>query len=351
MWYRSNFFKYSAAIIAVLLIIRLCGQLQFLFGPLGKALAALSVPMLAAGFLYYLLRPVVGWLKQIKIPKVAAILAVYLLLLGLLTGVAVYGGTIAGRQLSQLTAALPDILDTLREQGEQLIEKQKLGTAFTGKIQQQASLIAQKVVPFLVDGILEAGSALAELAPLLVLAPFILFYFLKNDTKFSGKWLSRLPRKYRETVELVLKSIDRVLAAYITGQALLAIGQAILMCIGFFIAGLPYALVLAGVVLITSFIPMFGLLLGSIPAFAVALAGGPWLVLKILVLLVLVNLLRKLVAPQLTGQKLQIHPLTVIIVLLSVGAVWGFGGILVAVPAYGVLKEIVKGVIGMKQEV
>jgi predicted PurR-regulated permease PerM len=344
MWYRSNFYKYSAGIILVLLIIRLAGQLQFLLRPLGQAFAALAVPVLAAGFLYYLLRPLVGWLERVHIPKTMAILGIYFILLGLFTAIVTYGGTKAVRQLGQLGAVFPKIFDELRERGEYLIERQKLGTALSGQIHQQATALLQKTVLFLTGGILAIGSKLAELAPLLALAPFILFYFLKDDTKFSGSLLSRLPRKYRERAEFALSSVDRVLAAYITGQAVLAIGQGILLYIGFLILGVPYALVLAAELLITSFIPVFGMLLGSIPALAVGLAAGPWLTLKIVVLLVLVHLLRELVTPLLVGKKLKLHPLTVLVVLLAAGAVWGFIGLLLAVPAYAVIKEIVNAV-------
>jgi predicted PurR-regulated permease PerM len=348
MGYRSNFFTYSAGILAVLLIIRLAGQLQFLFGPVGKAGTALSVPMLVAGFLYYLLRPVVEWLEQVKIPKTAAILLVYLLMLGLLTGAGIYGGIMAGRQLGQLTADLPDILAAMGDWGGQWIQMSRPGAVFSGKIGQQAGQVVQKVVPFLIEGILAAGAALAKAAPLLMLVPLILFYLLRDDARFAGALLRRIPGKHRKTAEVTLDSLDGVLAAYITGQALLATGQAILMYAGFLIVGLPYALILAGVVLITSFIPVFGLILGSIPALAVGVVSSPGMAVKILIWLVLVNLLRKLVAPQWVGKKLRIHPLLMIGISLVAGAVWGFGGVMVGVPVYAVVREAVKGVTGVK---
>lgn len=197
------------------------------------------------------------------------------------------------------------------------------------------------VITHSLQGILKVFSGLSAL---LVTVPFILFYFLRDDQEFMAVLSERIPRIYQREVGLTLEAADQILATYITGQVILAVGQSILMYLGFWLIGLDYPLILAVIVFITAFIPMFGLLLGIIPAVMMALADGLGMVLKVLGLMVAVNILRKLISPQLVGKRLKIHPLTIILLFLAAGSLFGFFGILLAVPVYAILKEVIKAV-------
>ncbi|HYH02987.1 MAG TPA: AI-2E family transporter, partial [Bacillota bacterium] len=228
-------------------------------------------------------------------------------------------------------------------QGEALVQQKKFGTYFSGKVQQQAGAVLQQTVPLITRNLQAVLAVFSGVTALLVTVPFILFYFLRDDQEFLAVLSERIPRRYRREIELTMEAVDRILAAYITGQMILAAGQSILMYLGFWLIGLKYPLILALIIFITSFIPMFGILLGIIPAILLGLPGGLWMVIKVLGLMVLINILRKLIAPQLVGKRLKIHPLTIILLFIVTGALFGFFGILLAVPTYAVLKEVIKG--------
>ncbi|SIC93771.1 putative permease [Mycobacteroides abscessus subsp. abscessus] len=137
--------------------------------------------------------------------------------------------------------------------------------------------------------------------------------------------------------------IDKTLSTYIIGQFIIAFADGVLMYIGYLIIGLDYALVLALFATFLTVVPFLGPLLGIIPAIFVGLMQEPFMVIKILIVLVAVQQLEgNLITPQVMGKRLNIHPLTVILVLLVAGSLYGFIGILVAIPFYSVVKVIVR---------
>lgn len=118
------------------------------------------------------------------------------------------------------------------------------------------------------------------------------------------------------------------------------------MYLGYLIIGLKYSLILALFALITSFIPLFGSTIGIVPAVLVGLYEGPSAVVKILILMVLVQQLEgNLISPFLIGKRLDMHPLTLILLFLVAASFYGFIGMLIAVPVYAVLKVLSRNTI------
>jgi predicted PurR-regulated permease PerM len=141
----------------------------------------------------------------------------------------------------------------------------------------------------------------------------------------------------------MLDDVDKTLSAYIIGQAIIALTIGILMYIGYLILGLNYALILAVFAMVTAFIPILGAFIGVIPAVLVGLTVNPLMALKVLILMIIVQQLEgNLISPQIIGKRLNIHPLTFIIILLAAASLFGFIGMLIAVPVYAVCKIIGK---------
>ncbi|GAA0608722.1 hypothetical protein GCM10009001_27590 [Virgibacillus siamensis] len=111
------------------------------------------------------------------------------------------------------------------------------------------------------------------------------------------------------------------------------------MYIGYLIIGIPYAAVLGIFVMVTAIIPLIGPILGILPAIMVSLLLNPVKVIYILILTIVVQQLEgNLISPQVLGKRLDLHPLTVILLLVVAGALYGFIGVLLAIPLYAVLK-------------
>jgi predicted PurR-regulated permease PerM len=186
-------------------------------------------------------------------------------------------------------------------------------------------------------------STVTNISTIILMIPFILFYFLKDDEEFSKKLLEHLPKKHVANAEKVLHDIDKALSSYLVGQMTVALADGILMYIGYMIIGIKYPLILSIFVTITAIIPFFGPYIGIVPAIFVALTMNPWMALKVFLLQTIVQQIDgNFIAPQIMKQKLNVHPVTVILLLMIGSALYGFVGLLIVVPVYAALTVTLK---------
>lgn len=344
MWIKNSFFKYTVGIILVLLIIFLFGKVQFVLEPIKTFLAIIFTPALISGLLYYLFRPLVRVGVRIKIPKTLSILLVFLLFVVVFSAIGLYSGAIIADEFGKLNEDLPGILETIKDKGETLIQNENVAGLFTGKVQEQITTYAQKLVPAISNGLVGAVSSIAGIASVLIVIPFFLFYLLKDDHVFYKKIVDRFPGKYKNEMTDIMKETDKTLSTYIIGQGIIAVILCVLTYIGYLIIGLNYSFILAFFVLITSFIPLFGTIIGVFPAVLVGLAANPFMALKVLIVMIIVQQIEgNLISPFVIGKRLDIHPLTVIVIFLGAAALYGFVGMLIVVPFYAVLKVLFSG--------
>lgn len=121
--------------------------------------------------------------------------------------------------------------------------------------------------------------------------------------------------------------MDFALSSYIKGQILVSFCVGVLVYIGYLIIGLEYSLILAIITMFTNVIPFLGPFLGTIPAVIVALIDSPGMVVKVLVVTIVAQQIEgNLVSPLVMGKSLNIHPLTIIVLLLVAGSLVGFWG-------------------------
>ena len=245
---------------------------------------------------------------------------------------------------------LPTISNNVIKYVNGVIAEQNLYSLFGTQIQDQITSTIQSVkaiIPELSVWIFNFFSAIANFASILLIVPFILFFFLKDDTFFLLSFRKRVKGIYSNEIDRIVKETDKTLSSYIIGQAIIALILGVLTYIGFTIMGLKYASILAIFVMLTSFIPIIGVVIGIIPAVFVGLSmfsTNPYMVLQILVLtLIIQQLVGNFVFPNLVGRQMNIHPLTIIIIFLGAAALFGFIGVLIIIPVYAVLKILVIG--------
>ena len=136
--------------------------------------------------------------------------------------------------------------------------------------------------------------------------------------------------------------MNQVVSGYISGKGLASIVVGILVYIGILFIGLPYSLLLAIICGATNMIPYIGPFIGAAPAFIIGLTISPGKALLVaLLILVIQQVDANFLTPKFVGQSLDIHPLTIIVVLLVAGKMAGFVGIMFGVPGFAVVKTIV----------
>ncbi|MGA5688842.1 AI-2E family transporter [Cytobacillus pseudoceanisediminis] len=342
MWINKPFFKYAAGTIFVLIIIFLLGKIDYFLWPIRALVATIFFPVLISGILYYILRPLVRLVSR-SLPKTASIIVIFAVVLGL--GYLGFNaiGNLIGSQVSELSENLPAKMEDLSDETEKVVEKNNMGMFSYDQVKNKALNFLETILSGAGENVMKVFSTITSIVTVMVVVPFILFYFLKDDHKLRPFLLKYLPDKHEEEGNKILGDIDKTLFSYVTGQFIVAVVDGVLMYFGYKIIGLEYALILAFFAMFLTVVPFLGPVLGIIPAIFIGLLQGPGMVLKIILVLIAVQLLESnLVSPHVMGKRLNLHPLTVIIILMAAGSIYGFIGILIAIPFYSVVKVLVK---------
>lgn len=179
----------------------------------------------------------------------------------------------------------------------------------------------------------------------LILVPFFYIFMLKDHEKFAPNIYKLFTGERRTWVKKTLEDINEVLKNYVQGQVLVSLILAAMIFIGYLIIGLEYSLLLAIFAFFMNMIPFIGPWISLAPAILVAFIQDPVLVIWVCVItLVAQQLESNLITPNIMGKTLDIHPLTVITIVLAAGNIGGFVAIIIGIPTYAVLKVIVKNI-------
>ncbi|WP_270789953.1 AI-2E family transporter [Enterococcus diestrammenae] len=343
----SKLLFWSVELLVVATLILVSTKIGFIFQPVVTFFTTLFAPVLIAGFLYYLLNPVVNLLTKLtKMKRILAIAIVLLLLLGIIvwTILAVIPSLV--NQLTSLAESMPSFVKAVRNWALDLaknpifndvdIEKQidKLNISYGGLIQQFINGLSTSL------GSIVGG--IASTAMLVVTVPFILFYMLKDGHRLVPNVQRFFPENRRTQIVELLAEMNKTLSNYISGQAIECIFVATGTFIGYLLIGLDYAFLFGMLAGVTNLIPYLGPYLGLLPAVAVSIFHSPvQALLCCVVVLVVQQIDGNIIYPNVIGKSLQIHPLTIILILLVAGNIAGLLGIFLGVPFYAICRTIV----------
>lgn len=329
--------------LLIITIIFLLTKISNLLMPVLDIASDLIVPIIIGGFFYYALRPIARFIKtKTKKRGLSAVITILIVVI-VITLMFVYGGNIIAKQFKE---AFVDNRDKFVEYGNFLNAKfRELFPDFD--IVQRAVETLKNSVDNLGSNISSIFSSVGDFGTQVVLVPFVLFYLLKDDNLFEKKFFSSVvPMKYRSIIKNMAIRIDTILTTYINGQIIVALVIATLMFIGYLIIGMPNALLMASFALITSIIPLIGAFLGVLPAILIALTIDVSLAVKVAIVSLIVQQIEgNLVTPNIMGNKLKLHPLAVIfIVIISVNLL-GILGAFIGIPLFLIIVTVVKTII------
>lgn len=344
---QSKFFRFGYGLLLIFLIILVGTKIDFIFRPIVVLVQTLFFPFLLGGVLYYLFRPVVQFLHKRNVPKVLSILLIYLLAIGLFVLLFYSIGPVLQSQVNNLVENTPALIDAIRSKLNDLQQNEWVNQ-FQESEQFDVKEISEKVTAYLSNSVQTIGTNIANFIGIItniimifVTVPFILYYMLKEGEKAPHMVLQTLPEKQRNNGTKILKDMDIALSSYIQGQILVSVCVGTMLYIGYLIIGIEYSLILAIIAMFTNVIPFLGPIIGVVPALVVAIVDSPAMIIKVLVVMVIAQQIEgNVISPQVMGKKLDIHPLTIISILLVAGSLGGLLGLILAVPVYAVLKVI-----------
>lgn len=199
------------------------------------------------------------------------------------------------------------------------------------------------------QGVVSGGAALANLLSLIFITPVVTFYLLRDWDLITARIDRLLPRDHAQTIRAQMQIIDTTLAGFVRGQASVCLVLGVYYATGLMFVGLPFGLVIGMMAGLLTFIPYVGSLTGFVAAMAIALATfegwqSPAIVAGIFFIGQVLE--GNILTPKLVGDRVGLHPVWIIFALLAGGALFGFVGLLLAVPVAATLGVLVRFGIG-----
>lgn len=351
MWYNKKFFKIAVSILLVLLIAFLGFQLFPLLQLAFQFITTLFFPVIIAGVFYYIFRPIVRYFDKKKISRYIAIAFVYLFLFICISILISIVWPYIQQQVSEFSAFPNEKLKEVENKTVDIMNLFNFYSLSHDQLRQLLLYYLQKITVWVSSGFISNFTSVTKVASYFIITPFILFYFLKDDRQMSQKFLKLVPINYDTETKKIMKDIDDVLSGYISGQVLIALIVGFLIGIGYLIIGLNYAVLLAIIAFIFNLIPFCGPLISTIPALFIGLADSPFMAFKVICVVIIVHLLDlNLISPRIVGLRLNIHPITIILLLVASISLFGFLSLFFIIPLYAVLKTLTLDLWEMKFE-
>lgn len=349
MWYNKKFFKVSISILLVLLIAFVCFQLFPLFTLIFQFITTLLFPVIIAGVFYYIFRPIIQFLDKKNVPRYLSIILIYLFLIILISIIVSSVWPYIAKQINEFSNYPNEKIKRVETQTVQILDLFNFYSLSQEQLREQLLVYLKSITSWLTTGIINNFSSVTKVASYFIVTPFILFYFLKDDDRMSNKFIKTIHPDIKSGVRKILRDIDDVLSSYISGQVLVAAIVGLLVFVGYLIIGLDYAFLLALTAFVFNLIPFGGPIISTIPALLIGLTQSPWMGFKVLAVVITVHLLDlNLISPRVVGQRLNIHPITIILLLVASISLFGFLSLFFIVPLYAVIKAIVLDLLEME---
>lgn len=314
-------------------------------------LAPVLTPFLIGALLAYLGDPVVDRLEAVRVPRTLAVVIVFLLMVLLGTALVLVLLPMLERQVLRLLQMVPGVIDwfqhavmphlrTLPGLQDQTFDAAALKKAIAGHWQQLGGAVGTVIAKVTRSGQVLLGWAVSAL-----LIPVVTFYLLRDWDILVARVRYLLPRRLEPTIVALISECDSVLAQFLRGQLLVMLALGIIYTVGLWIAGLDLALLIGMLAGLVSFVPYLGFIVGVAAAGAAAFAQFQDVLhlLYILAVFAVGQAMEGMVlSPWLVGERIGLHPVAVIFAVLAGGQLFGFFGVLLALPAAAVIVVLLR---------
>ena len=312
-------------------------------------LAPVLTPFVASALLAYMGDPLADRLQKLKMPRTLAVVTVFLITFIVLAALILLIGPLVSAQVSALFDALPEIA--------QRVEQVWLPTIL-GWLNIESG-VDVGVGPFLAKygemfgswsgkvllSVSKSGGALAAAVLSLFLIPIITFYLLRDWDSITAHLAALVPESQRETILQLARESDEVLSAFLRGQILVMLALAFIYSLGLSLVGVKFAIAIGVVSGLVSFVPYLGFVFGiGIAGLTVALEPNPlWHLVGVIATFSIAQFIEgSVLTPKLVGDRIGLHPVIIIFAIAAGGQLFGFFGILLALPAAAVISVLVR---------
>ncbi len=314
-------------------------------------LAPVLTPFLAGTLLAYLGDPLVDRLEKYKISRTFGVVIVFTCMIFIVMTLLLILIPLIENQISSLIKLIPAIINWIENvflPGFSSFVGIEFGEINFDDIKQKIKSHWQdigNVMHYLFTKATQSGQVLLIWLAYIVLIPVVTFYLLRDWDPLVAKTYQMVPRKYAPLVSKLAKECDRVLAEFLHGQLLVMLGNGIIYSVGLWIVGLEFALLIGMVAGVLSFIPYLGFMVGIVAAGVAAYMQFHDVIHLVYVVLVFgigQAIEGMLLSPMLVGDRIGLHPVAVIFAVMAGGQLFGFFGVLLALPVAAVIVVLLR---------
>ncbi len=317
-------------------------------------LSEMLFPFVAGMAIAYLLDPLADRLEALKAQRWLATTLVLASFFVVFAIVLVLIAPLIQAQIVGLIAAMPGYAEALEQALTPVFEAMRARIA-DAEFEQLRASVGQYVgsavgwIASLVGGVWRGGMAILDIISLMVITPIVAFYLLRDWDRLIAKVDTLLPRPYAQTIRSLIAEIDQSLANFIRGQGMVCTILGIYYAVGLTIAGLNFGLLVGLGAGLVSFIPYVGSGAGLLVAVGIAVFQfDDWTMWAVVAGIFMFGQVVEgnFLTPKLVGESVGLHPVWVMFALLAGGSLFGFTGLMLAVPVAAVIGVMVRFFIG-----
>ncbi len=314
-------------------------------------LAPILSPFLVGALLAYLSDPIADRLEKAGLSRTLSVVIVFIVMTALVAVLFLIFIPKVGYQIQTLLERLPQALTLFEEQifpwflttfnvDASLFDFANIKKLLVGDLEKTSDIMAQ-----LLGGITKSGLAIAAWVANLVLIPVVTFYLLRDWDVMVDKIKHLLPRNLEPKVSLWASECDEVLGAFMKGQLLVMFALGVVYASGLWIVGLDLALLVGMIAGLASIVPYMGFIIGiAVAGVAAFMQFQDPMVLGYVGAVFIVGQLLEgmLLTPLLVGDRIGLHPVAVIFAIMAGGQLFGFVGVLLALPVAAVVMVLLR---------
>ena len=309
------------------------------------------LPFVAGMVLAYFLDPVADWLERAGLSRIAATLLILLSFIVALTVALIILIPVLASQLADFLRLLPDYVQRLQSLVTRF-DPEWLERRFgleIGSLREGLTSVLSSGVGFVssvFQSIWRSGVALFSIAGLFVVTPVVAFYMLLDWDRMVATVDGWMPRDHVGTVRQIAFDVNASTAGFVRGQGTLCLVLGIMYAVGLTLTGLNFGILIGLFAGLISFIPYVGSMVGLVLAVGVALVQfwPDWLMIALVAAVFFVGqfIEGNILQPRLVGKSVGLHPVWLMFSLFAFGALFGFVGLLIAVPAAAAVAVLVR---------
>ena len=348
MFHKSKLMFWTSEVLLLTIIFFIWRQMGDMITPVVSVINTILIPFVMGGFLYYITNPLVTLLElKLKIYRIFGILITLLLLFGLVTVGVIYLLPILINQLSSLINSTQNLYWEIQSFVNQLSKNPLFKSLNIQSTIQQLNLsyvdILQNILNSVTNSLGSVVSAVINTLMILIMTPIFLVYFLMDGHKLLPMLERTVLKRDKLNISTLLTNLNATVARYISGISIDSLLIGTLAYIGYSVIGLKYALVFAIFSALANLIPYVGPSIGLIPMLITYFFTDPHKMLEALIYMLIIQQIDgNILYPRIVGSVMKVHPITIMVLLLLSSNIYGIMGMIVAIPTYSILKEIVK---------